>query len=227
MNRECPVPLGATSTMTSASLDKESNTVEITIDIPDIRIFDITTSNPNLSESIAIALTDDIDTADDNDLIRLAIDNEASIAYIYRCSKPKRQHRIIITGHDLREAAADTASTGQKARRRVAMLVQSYGSKCPLRINDRTTLQQLTLSADTILYEYTVADRLSELEYDYDPFKDRIINQILHDPGMHEEVTTFRDAGYTLIFRYTSAYTHRSTDIPFSNLELHHILRKK
>ena len=224
INKQCPISLGGSGTMTSAKLNRADNTVTFTIDMPDSRTFDLTAENPHLRDIIASSLAADIDPDDTDDLTTLAIDNNTDIIYLYRCHSPKRQHTVTVTAHELRQAAADTASTVTKARRLIDMTAGNYRSRCPIRINDHMTLSQVSVSSDTVLYEYTVSDRLSELEYDYDPQKDLIIDLIRHEPGMNREAISIRDAGYTLIIRYTSAFPRRSIDIPFPNLELHYIL---
>lgn len=226
INKQCPISLGGSGTMTSAKLNRSDNTVTLTFDMPDSNTFNIATENPHLNEIIAISLVANINPDDTDDLTTLAIENNTDIVYLYRCNSPKRQRIVSITAHELREAMADTTSTTTKARRLISMTSDGYRSLCPIRINDHITLSQVSVSSDTVLYEYTVSDRLSDLEYDYDPQKDLIIGLIRHDTNMNREATTIRDAGYMLIIRYISVFTRRSIDIPFSNFELHYILRE-
>lgn len=160
----------------------------------------------------------------ESDLFRLIAENGTSFTITYRYRHNSRS--LTITPAELDSAINSTADTRTRAATSLQYMLDNYRTNLPLKISDKISLTDVMEHGDTLVFQYTVADRLTEMERDSDPLKDRLIHTMLTDPGLHADIETIRDTGKSLTYRYTSSFSGRHIDIIFSNDELHYLTRK-
>ena len=224
INDECPIPLGAAGKISSMKLNADSNIVIMTVDMPGQQAFDLMTGDRNLGKRLVNDLAGDLDMESESDLFRLIAENGTSFTITYRYRHNSRS--LTITPAELDSAINSTADTRTRAATSLQYMLDNYRTNLPLKISDKISLTDVMEHGDTLVFQYTVADRLTEMERDSDPLKDRLIHTMLTDPGLHADIETIRDTGKSLTYRYTSSFSGRHIDIIFSNDELHYLTRK-
>lgn len=221
-NKNCPMKMGTAGEVSSITYDG-TNVIYLLTMNEDYVDLEALGKNPDTVKSAAIAMFRNPEK-NIKEMLKLVVEANSGIKFTYKGQTSGKEVSCYLGTEDLKNLMNLDISKADSDLKKLEELVNVTNVSCPLAIDEVTTLNNLTIESDRVVYHYTVDEESMDIATMKDneaEIKNNIISSLdVSEPALKMFLETCVKNNKGLGYQYTSTPSGESLEIIFSVSEI-------
>ncbi|WP_300702508.1 hypothetical protein [Bacteroides sp.] len=160
-NKQCPMKMGTVGEVSSITYDGTDVVYLLTMneDYIDLEALD---KKPEAVKAAAVAMFRNPEK-NIKEMLNLVIDSNSGIKFVYKGQTSGKEVSCYLGTEDLKNLLNQDMSKEESDQKKLEELVNVTNVSCPMAIDEATTLNNLTIESDRVVYHYTVDEESMEI----------------------------------------------------------------
>ncbi len=203
-NKQCPISMGTAGEITS--IDFDGTDVVYSLLMNDAYAnFDAFEKVPEAMKSAVVAMFNN-PQGEIREMLELVVASQAGIKYIYKGKTSGKEVECYLNTEELKKILNQDMSLEEGNLQKLEEMVKVTNVSCPMKIDEATTLDKLTIESDNMVYFYTVNEEAVDMDAmrtNETEMKQNIKNSLdVSDPAMKMFLETCVKNNKNLVYRY-------------------------
>lgn len=161
-NKQCPIMVGTTGEISSITFDG-TNVIYSMLMNEDYLDLDALEKNPDAMK-LAVAAMFKNPKGDIKQMLEMVVDTKSGIKFIYKGKNSGKEVECLLGTEDLENILNQKVSDKESDQKKLEELVNVTNVSCPMKVDEATTLDKLTIEADNVVYNYTVDEKTVDID---------------------------------------------------------------
>lgn len=225
-NKQCPMKMGTVGEVSSITYDGTDVIYILTMneDYIDLQALD---KNPDALKAAAVAMFRNPEK-NIKDMLNLVIEANSGIKFTYKGQTSGKEVTCYLGTEDLRSLMSQDMSKADSDQKKLEELVNVTNVSCPLAVDETTTLNNLTIESDRVVYHYTVDEESMEIaamKENEQEIKQNIKSSLnVSEPALKMFLEACLKSNKGLGYQYMGNTSNESMEIIFSVSEIKALL---
>lgn len=225
-NKQCPMKMGTVGEVSSITYDGTDVVYLLTMNegYIDLEALD---KKPEAVKAAAVAMFRNPEK-NIKEMLNLVIDANSGIKFVYKGQTSGKEVSCYLGTEDLKNLLNQDMSKEESDQKKLEELVNVTNVSCPMAIDEATTLNNLTIESDRVVYHYTVDEESMEIvamKENEGEIKQNIKSSLdVSEPALKMFLEACIKSNKGLGYQYTGNTSNESVEIIFSVSEIKALL---
>ena len=225
-NKQCPMKMGTVGEVSSITYDGTDVVYLLTMN-EDYIDLDALGKTPEALKAAAVAMFRNPEK-NIKDMLNLVIEANSGIKFTYKGQTSGKEVNCYLGTEDLKNLMSQDMSKADSDQKKLEELVNVTNVSCPMAVDEATTLDNLTIESDRVVYHYTVDENSMDIATMKDneaEIKQNIKSSLdVSEPALKMFLEACIKNNKGLGYQYTGTPSGESVEIIFSASEIKALL---
>lgn len=225
-NKQCPMSMGTVGEISSITFDGTDVIYDMLMNEEYLNL-DALKKNPDAMKSAVTAMVRN-PAGEVRTMLEMVVAAKSGIRFIYKGKSTGKEAECYLGTEDLEKLLNRDLTEEENDRKKLEELTNVTNVSCPIKIDEATTLDKLTIEADNVVYNYTIDEKkvdIAALKSNEKQAKQNIKGSLnVSDASLRIFLESCAKANKGLCYRYTGDSSGKSTEFTFSASEIKELL---
>lgn len=159
--KQCPISVGVAGEVTSIDFDGADVVYSMSMNEDYINLEALGKTPDTMKSGVSAMFNNP--KGEIKKMLELVVASQSGIKFIYKGKTTGKEVECYLNTEDLKKILDQDMSQEESDRQKLEELVKVTNVSCPMKVDEATTLDKLTIESDNVVYNYTIDEEAVDL----------------------------------------------------------------